>query len=115
MALDPKPFEQRDERSLSELVAASHTAVWGAESTMGAVEVIAVFDHDYQAHVLVQEWDHTLPEPSWRYRLWFRDGSDIIPVCYFEDAVWPGPPLVEAALLVSDWRSLCAEASHREA
>jgi hypothetical protein len=115
MTSSPTPFEQRDGRSIGELVAASQTAVWGAESAMGAVEVIAVFDHDYQAHVLVQEWDHTLPEPRWRYRLWFRDGSAITPVCYFEDAVWPGPPLVEAALLVSDWRSLWAKASHCEA
>lgn len=94
---------------LAALVAASHFDLSGAEDPLGAVEVIAVFDHDHHAHVLVQEWVHSDPEPRWAYRLWFRDGDDVIPVHFFGNAEWPEPPLVEAAAMIDEWRRLVAD------
>jgi hypothetical protein len=110
MAATEEPQHPHTAPSIAELVARSHTAVWGAENALAAVEVIAVFDHDFQAHVLVQEWDHTAATPRWSYRLWFRDGDTIVPVHGFDDAVWPNPPLVDAATIASDWRQLQAAA-----
>lgn len=95
-------------RGMAELVAASRTAVSGAENAQGAVEVLAVFDHDFHAHVLVQEWDHTADNPRWTYRLWFLDGELVMPVHCFDDAVWPEPPLVDAARIADEWRRLSA-------
>ncbi|MBU6201939.1 MAG: hypothetical protein KJS90_08075 [Acidobacteria bacterium] len=93
---------------IADLVKASRFAVGGAEDASGAVEVLAVFDHDHQAHVLVQEWVYGDDEPRWSYRLWFRDGADVVPVRFFADAEWPEPPLVEAAAIVAEWRRLVA-------
>lgn len=96
------------------LIEASRFDVGGAEDASGAVEVLAVFDHDHQAHVLVQEWVHGGAEPRWAYRLWFRDGTDVVPVHFFADAEWPDPPLVEAATIVAEWRRLVTDTYHRD-
>ena len=97
---DTSPSVERFRRLLEN----SSTGVSGAEDEDAAIEVIAVFDHDFEAHVLVQEWDHTEDAPRWTYRLWFV-GADITPVCAFPEAVWPEPPFVEAAVLAAAWRS----------
>jgi hypothetical protein len=102
-----------DIRTISQLVADSITRVGGQESTQGSVEVIAVFDHDYQSHLLVQEWDRTTARPCWIYRLWFRDGDLTVPVHLFGDAVWPDPPFVTAAQIAADWRAMSAEESQK--
>lgn len=99
---------------LARLVAGARCDVSGAEDSDGAIEVVAVFDHDHQAHLLVQEWVHGEADPRWTYRLWFRDGGDVVPVHFFEAAVWPEPPLVEAAAIVSEWRRLSADARRRD-
>lgn len=91
---------------LAKLVSLSRTSVSGSEDAFAAVEVLAVFDHDYQAHILVQEWDHTSVKPNWSYRLWFVDGQTIVPVHSFLKASWPHPPLVHAATIVEEWRTL---------
>jgi len=91
---------------MAKLVARSRISVSGAEDDGGAVEVLAVFDHDYQAHVLVQEWDHTSAGPQWSYRLWFVSGDTIVPVHRFTQALWPHPPLVQAAEIAQEWRVL---------
>lgn len=93
---------------LAKLVSLSHTTVSGSEDTYAAVEVLAVFDHDYQAHILVQEWDHTSVKPNWSYRLWFTDGQVFVPVHSFLDAAWPMPPFIQAATIVEEWRTLTA-------
>jgi hypothetical protein len=97
-------------RAMGELVANSRTMVLGSESAHGGVEVLAVFDHDFCQHLLVQEWDARAAHPSWVYRLWYRDGDLVIPVQGYPDATWPTPPLVEAARFAADWRHL-----HRQA
>lgn len=91
---------------IAKLISSSRTSVSGAQDAFAAVEVLAVFDHDYQAHVLVQEWDHTSDKPDWSYRLWFLDGQIVVPVCPFLDASWPHPPFVQAATIVQEWRTL---------
>lgn len=91
---------------IAKLVSCSRTSVSGAQDTFAAVEVLAVFDHDYQAHVLVQEWDHTSATPNWSYRLWFIDGQIVVPVHSFLDASWPQPPFVQAATIAQEWRTL---------
>ena len=93
---------------LGRLVGACDTGLGAAEDAGGAIEVLAVFDHDYQAHILVQEWDHTDPDPRWTYRLWFRSGEFLVAVHHFTDALWPEPPLVEAAIIAAEWRRLVA-------
>lgn len=90
----------------AKLVSLSRTSVSGSEDAFAAVEVLAVFDHDYQAHILVQEWDHTSVKPNWSYRLWFIDGQIVVPVYSFLDAAWPHPPFVQAATIVQEWRTL---------
>lgn len=100
-------YGSRDEGSstgrFKELLLRSSTSVSGAEDETAAIEIIAVFDHDYEAHVLVQEWDHTSDDPRWTYRLWFI-GVDVTPVCRFPEAVWPEPPFAEAAAVAAVWR-----------
>lgn len=91
---------------LAHLVDTCGRGLGAAEDATGAVEVLAVFDHDYQAHILVQEWDHTNPEPHWTYRLWFRSSKLLVAVHHFSEAVWPEPPFVEAAVIAAEWRRL---------
>lgn len=93
---------------LGRLVDACGGGLGAAEDATGAVEVLAVFDHDHQAHILVQEWDHTDPEPRWTYRLWFRSGEFLVAVHHFTDALWPEPPFVAAAIIAAEWRRLIA-------
>jgi hypothetical protein len=88
------------------VVAGSYIGVSRCSSANSEVEVVAVFDHDRCSHVLVQEWDRHNSEPGWVYRLWYKDGEIIIPVCYFEGSSWPQPPFVRAAQLVSEWREM---------
>jgi len=69
------------------------------------VELIVLFDHDWQHHALVQIWDGHTSNPEWKYSLWFygEDSADFELVKEF-DAEFGYPPYVEAATIVQDWR-----------
>lgn len=79
------------------------------ESAFGTVEYIGLFDHDYEQHLLVQEWDFFADNPCWIYALWFHGvhGLELV-------HRWDSPedvtrwdegriPWVEAAGLVVSW------------
>lgn len=102
---------KKDTRSVAELLAAHIGEIVEVGSDVASIAVVAVFDHDYCCHALVQEWDRTLSPSRWEYRLWFCDTSVVMPVQNFPDAQWPTPPLVEAAITASDWRLAMAEQS----
>lgn len=87
----------------AELVSEIRIRGGSQESCLAAIEVIAVFDHDYACHVLVQEWEHFADEPQWEYSLWLIDGNGATRVHRFS-APWPKAPLVAAAQLADHWR-----------
>jgi hypothetical protein len=85
------------------MVAAVRIHTPAGDGPLGAMEVLAVFDHDWEAHVLVQEWDRLATEPRWVYSLWFVDSAGARRVHEF-DAPWPRVPFAAAAEVVERWR-----------
>lgn len=71
------------------------------------VVVLAVFDHDWEQHLLVQQCStHTaarfLHMDRWEFALYYVCGDDIVHLHTFFDA--PSAPLVEAAQMVTTWK-----------
>lgn len=82
-------------------VEASQTDVYGVETADLALDVLAVFDADWERHVLTQHWDHTDPAPRWVYCLWHvsEGGATLIGSWRTEHA-----PLIHVAALVMTWK-----------
>ncbi len=92
--------------SAEELVAVFRPGQTDLESQVAAVCVLAVFDHDFEWHLLVQVWDKMVPrsERRWRYALYFCADGEVSLVCDFPDVAHGDVPFVEAATVVSDVR-----------
>lgn len=71
-------------------------------------EVLCLFDHDYEYHLLIREW-HKPHNTGAMYGLWFVGLEGTCSVkCWLVDSSIP--PFVEAATIVEDWRRLrCSE------
>ncbi len=70
------------------------------------VVILAVFDHDWEQHLLVQQCStgpvaEALGMNEWQYAFYYVSGSDIIHVRTFFDAECV--PFVEAAEMVAEW------------
>ena len=103
-------------KAIPELV---HDAVLGSqklniyESEFGGVVPLVIYDHDWQFHILVQEWNNFDDRPKWTFSLWFI-GSDnetskwetATKVRNFPDHQWDDGniPYVASALIVEEWR-----------
>lgn len=75
------------------------------ESNRWGVELLVLFDHDWQHHALVQIWDHESSNPEWKYSLWiFGENHGGFEFVKEFDAEWGKPPYIEAATIVQDWR-----------
>jgi hypothetical protein len=79
-------------------------------STSGADHVIvrAVFDHDWEQHLLVQQCStgvaaQLMGLDEWAYALYYVSGDEIIHVRTFFDA--PACPFTEAAQMVETWQT----------
>lgn len=82
----------------------------GSESTLAGWELVALFDHDYEQHLLIQEWDFTADSPAWIYSLWFlgvRGLPELVRRWNDGGKRWHDGniPWVEAAELVASRRS----------
>jgi hypothetical protein len=104
-------MKQHDTRTIREMVEAWQYGTSIDESRFGGIAIVAMFDHDYEHHLLIQEWDFFADKPEWIYTLWFlgMKGTQLI-------HRWDSPadinrwreghvPFVEAAGLVSSYRS----------
>lgn len=82
-------------------VEASQTTVSGIETADLALDVLAVFDHDWERHVLTQHWDRTDSTPRWVYALWFLDADGAVLI-----GTWrtQRAPLIHVAALVMTWK-----------
>lgn len=70
------------------------------------VIILAVFDHDWEQHLLVQQCttggaSRLLGMDKWEYVLYYVSGEDVIHIHTFFDA--ESAPLVEAAQLATCW------------
>jgi hypothetical protein len=77
------------------------------ESDKAAVCVLIVFDHDWEQHLLVQQWDHTAPdrERRWVYALWYIPSGDApVLVRTYPDVPHGDIPYMSAASIVDCWR-----------
>lgn len=86
-------------------------------------EILCVFDHDYEQHLLVLEWfDMTnidrnclldYASSSFRFSLWFIGQGDSSCVSSWSaDNCHHSPPFVAAATIVEDWKNLQGEFGH---
>lgn len=77
------------------------------ETDLWAVALIALFDHDYEAHVLVQRWDRDSATPTaerrWTYGLYYVDGDGARLVRDYPLARYGQPPLIDVAARVAHW------------
>lgn len=72
------------------------------------VVVRAVFDHDWEYHLLVQQCTsgpaaRLLGMKQWEYALYFCGAGEVIHICTFFDAT--RCPFVEAASMVEEWEA----------
>ena len=70
------------------------------------VAVLAVFDHDWEQHLLVQQCStgaaaSLLGMNKWEYAFYYVSGSDVVHVRTFFDV--EHAPFVEAAQMVAEW------------
>lgn len=70
------------------------------------VAVLAVFDHDWEQHLLVKQCStgpvaHALGMDEWEYRLYYKSGDLVVHTHTFFDA--ERTPWVEAAEMVACW------------
>lgn len=81
---------------------------WGTsivENDNHFIEVLGLFDHDYEQHLLVLEYDKTLHQRG--FSLWFLGvHTDASFVKSWENT--DTPPFAEAGVIVQDWRELVA-------
>lgn len=82
-------------------VEASQTTVSGVETEDLALDVLAVFDHDWERHVLTQHWDRTEESPRWVYCLWFLDADGAVLINSWRTK---RAPLIHVAALVALWK-----------
>jgi hypothetical protein len=69
--------------------------------------ILVMFDHDWEQHLLVQQWDHTAPagERRWMYALWYiGSGGAPVLVRTYRDVRHGDVPYLSAAALVGCWR-----------
>ena len=76
-------------------------------SNFGGVAPLVIYDHDWEVHILVQEWDNFAYEQKWVFSLWFVNGDGATKVRDFPDHKWEEAniPYVASALIVEEWRS----------
>lgn len=75
------------------------------EGDSATIEVVAVFDHDFEQHLLVV--GYSLPHHQRSFSLWFIGAhTDASLVKLWDQAEMP--PFVEAAIIVQDWLELMA-------
>lgn len=72
------------------------------------VAVLAVFDHDWQHHLLVQQCSTgpvaaALGMDEWTYALYLVSDGPVLIHTFFDRSYADGAPWVEAAALVSCW------------
>ncbi len=107
-------MSQENLKAIPELV---YDAVLGSpqmeyRSDFGGVAPLVIYDHDWEFHVLVQEWNNFDDEPKWTFSLWFigsdDDGKGVIAtkVRDFPDHDWRtgNIPYVASALIVEERR-----------
>lgn len=94
-----------EKKHIAHLVAQWKYGIPIIEDDNAGVEIICLFDHDFEFHLLVQEYDFSSHLRS--YSLWFIgvhiDASLV--------KSWNGmdiPPFAEAAVIVQEWRQLMA-------
>ena len=78
---------------------------WGTsiiENDDASVEVVVLFDHDYEQHLLMREYDRTSHRVS--YSLWFLGVH--IDASFIKSWDVEYPPFVEASTLVQGWLEL---------
>ena len=102
-------------KAIPELV---HDAVLGSprmnshQSDFGEVVPLVIYDHDWEFHILVQEWSNFDDEPKWTFSLWFigsdDDGKGVIAtkIRDFPDHDWRtgNIPYIASALIVEERR-----------
>lgn len=72
------------------------------------VTIVAVFDHDWEQHLLVQQCSvgaiaEALGMNAWEYALYYVSGDDVIHLRTFFDVPHGRPPFAEAAQMVAEW------------
>lgn len=79
------------------------------ENGTRTLEVAAIFDHDYQWHVLFWEWDTSIAPWPIGFTLWFYGVEvEAIPVAHWPmpgDKL-PTPPYIESATIAQEWREM---------
>lgn len=80
---------------------------WGTsivEDDSNFIEVVALFDHDYEQHLLVLEYDKKLHQRG--YSLWFLGVH--IDASFIKSWEVESAPFVEASVLVEGWLDLAS-------
>lgn len=72
------------------------------------VAILAVFDHDWEQHLLVQQCStgavaEALGMNAWEYALYYVSGDDVVHLRTFFDVPHGRPPFAEAAGMVAEW------------
>lgn len=77
-----------------------------------SLDVVATFDHDFEFHILVKEWNSVSRGHFPTYSLWFI-GQDN--TCFIKRWTYESDdhytPFVEAAEIVSGWQKMCVHYS----
>jgi len=97
---------EQDLRTTPELVIDALRHGGEHESKFCSVVPLVVYDHDWQYHILIQEWDCFADERKWTYSLWFIDyeaHDEAIKVRDFPDHEHGDVPYVASALAVEEW------------
>lgn len=96
--------------AVAQLVSNWKYGTYEMENEEVSIYLVALYDHDYQYHILVSEHPkhpglRATPGNSF-YSLWFLGGEDVTAslVDAWECAT---PPFIESAKIVEEWYSLC--------
>lgn len=93
-----------NENNIAMLVAQWQHGTVVIESNKLHLEVVAVFDHDYQQHILFLE--HDMNGNRLGYSLWFL-GLEV-DASFVEAWGCLHPPFIQAATIVQEWREIYA-------
>jgi hypothetical protein len=73
------------------------------------LELRITFDHDYEFHLLFQQWDYNNPEAGWTYCLWFVGYHTEASLIKRWDTNDHGVPFLESATVVHEWMTMYRE------
>lgn len=74
-----------------------------------SLELRVMFDHDFEYHLLFQQWDHNNPDAGWTYCLWFVGYHTDASLIKRWDSKDDGVPFLEAAKIVQEWITMHTE------